>query len=126
MIEGWRTAWEKSDFDAYSSYYSNDFSAAKMNKKAWLSLKSSLKERRGDSIQVNLTQPGIVAFEDQLLALFKQNYSSSETTDTGYKFLYMKWEGDRYRILSEKWIHIDTVEQLAQTKRSGSGKLSKR
>jgi murein L,D-transpeptidase YafK len=122
MIEGWRTAWEQSDFVRYSSYYSNQFRTQGLNRQGWLAHKSTMSSRRGDSIRVKLSQPSIVAFEDQLLATFQQRYDSTERKDNGYKFLYMKWEGDRYRIISEKWIQNDVLSRIAFNRTSSQSR----
>jgi len=103
MIEGWRAAWEASDFEAYSAYYSESFRSDGHTKSRWLKMKSTLSKMRDGDIRVRLSEPRIVAFEDQLLAVFSQEYEAPGKQDAGEKFLYLKWENDRYRIIAEKW-----------------------
>lgn len=110
MIESWRRSWEKSDFNAYMEYYSPNFISLGKRKQDWQKFKNTLSSRRGDSIQVSISEPKIIAFENQLLAVFMQNYKSSEHTDFGRKFLYLQWEGDRYRIIAEKWYGSSKTE----------------
>jgi murein L,D-transpeptidase YafK len=103
MIESWRHSWEKSDFKAYMEFYSPNFITLGKKKQDWQKFKNMLSSRRGESIQIGISEPKIIAFENQLLAVFMQNYKSSEHSDFGRKFLYLQWEGDSYRIIAEKW-----------------------
>jgi murein L,D-transpeptidase YafK len=103
MVEAWRKAWESSSFDSYMSYYSQNFRSLGKNKNQWETFKASLGNKRGSGIQITISEPKIVAFEDQLLVVFLQDYQSQEHSDFGRKFLYLQWEGDRYRIIAEKW-----------------------
>jgi murein L,D-transpeptidase YafK len=103
MIDSWRNAWESSSFENYMEFYSTNFISLGKNKQNWQRYKESLSSRRDGNISVRISEPKIVAFENQLLAVFLQEYRSEEHTDFGRKFLYLKWEGDRYRIIAEKW-----------------------
>lgn len=114
MVNSWKKSWEIGDFESYRVHYSEDFRSQKVKKKTWLESKSSLFERRGKTIEIKLTQPRIVAFEDQLVAVFFQEYISNEKRDFGQKFLYLKWENDRYRIVSEKWYPSEPSEDILQ------------
>jgi hypothetical protein len=77
-----------------------------MSKQNWERYKTSLSQTRAGDIKIQLSDPIIVSFEDQLLAVFLQRYESKEHSDYGRKFLYLKWEGDKYRIIAEKWYKI--------------------
>ncbi len=103
MIDSWRNAWESSSFQEYMDFYSQNFISLGKNKRGWENYKQMLSQRRNGRIGVRLSEPKIVAFENQLLAVFMQDYQSEEHSDFGRKFLYLKWEGDRYRIIAEKW-----------------------
>lgn len=103
MIDSWRMAWESSSFENYMEYYSKNFVSLGKNKDSWEKFKQNLSARRDGKINVRISEPKIVAFENQLLAVFMQDYRSDEHSDFGRKFLYLKWEGDRYRIIAEKW-----------------------
>jgi hypothetical protein len=96
-------AWESSSFENYMEYYSKNFVSLGKNKDSWEKFKQNLSARRDGKINVRISEPKIVAFENQLLAVFMQDYRSEEHSDFGRKFLYLKWEGDRYRIIAEKW-----------------------
>ncbi len=103
MIDAWRTGWESSNFESYMDFYSKNFISLGKSKSGWEKFKQTLSERRDGKITVRISEPKIVAFENQLLAVFMQDYRSEEHSDFGRKFLYLKWEGDRYRIIAEKW-----------------------
>lgn len=110
MVEAWRKAWESSSFESYMSYYSKNFRSLGKNKDQWQSFKARLSDERGTDIHVKISEPKIVAFEDQLLVVFLQDYSSKQHADFGRKFLYLQWEGDRYRIIAEKWYRTPRSE----------------
>lgn len=112
MIEAWRQSWQSSDFEVYSGFYSDQFRVQGKSKKTWLEYKKGLSFARGGKLEVNIDEPKVVAFEDQLLVMFQQKYHSEDKQDFGKKFLYLKWEGDRYRIVSEKWYPLNKNLQL--------------
>jgi len=110
MVDAWRLAWQSSSFESYMSYYSKNFRSLGKNKKQWERFKAGLGESRGHDIRVTISEPKIVAFEDQLLVVFLQDYQSKQHSDFGRKFLYLQWEGDRYRIIAEKWYKSPRTE----------------
>lgn len=110
MVDAWRLAWQSSSFDSYMSYYSTNFRSLGKNRKQWEEFKAGLGEARGHEIRVTISEPKIVAFEDQLLVVFLQDYKSKQHSDFGRKFLYLQWEGDRYRIIAEKWYKSPRTE----------------
>ncbi|MCA2959152.1 MAG: L,D-transpeptidase family protein [Silvanigrellales bacterium] len=103
MIEAWRQAWENSNFEDYMGFYSKNFRSLGKSKEGWQKYKQSISSTRKGDIKVEISEPKILAFEDQLLVVFQQDYSSKVHNDYGRKFLYLQWEGDRYRIIAEKW-----------------------
>ena len=103
MIEAWRQAWESSNFQDYMGFYSRNFRSLGKSKDGWQKYKKSISSTRMGDIKVDISEPKILAFEDQLLVVFQQDYSSKAHSDYGRKFLYLQWEGDRYRIIAEKW-----------------------
>ena len=123
MVDAWRMAWESSSFDAYMSYYSKNFRSLGKNKDQWQNFKSKLSTERGTGIQVSISEPKIVAFEDQLLVVFFQDYRSKQHSDFGRKFLYLQWEGDRYRIIAEKWYKAPRSETALRSLRNPSKQL---
>jgi murein L,D-transpeptidase YafK len=103
MVEAWRKGWEASDFEEYMSFYSKNFRSLGKSKNQWDNYKRTLSEARLGEIKVKISDPKILAFEDQLLVVFFQDYRTKVHSDFGRKFLYLQWEGDRYRIIAEKW-----------------------
>ena len=110
MVDAWRLAWQSSSFESYMSYYSKNFRSLGKNRLQWEAFKAGLGEARGNDIRVTISEPKIVAFEDQLLVVFLQDYQSKQHSDFGRKFLYLQWEGDRYRIIAEKWYKSPRTE----------------
>lgn len=110
MIEAWRKSWEESTFAEYMEFYSKDFKSLGKNRSQWERYKKSLSDNRDKDIKVSMSEPKILAFEDQLLVTFLQTYSSRQHSDYGRKFLYLQWEGDRYRIIAEKWYPVKKTE----------------
>lgn len=123
MVEAWRNAWQSSSFDSYMSYYSKNFRSLGKNKKQWEQFKAGLGEMRGDDIRVTISEPKVVAFEDQLLVVFLQDYQSQQHSDFGRKFLYLQWEGDRYRIIAEKWYKSPRTETALRALKTATKSL---
>lgn len=111
MIELWRQAWVNSEFSSYLNFYADNFLAMGMNKKAWKNMKADLAQNRGQSIQVQLGEPKILAFKDQILVQFLQKYTSHNKVDFGRKFLYLQPSGsDSFQIISEKWYPVHSAK----------------
>ena len=123
MVDAWRKAWESSSFESYMSYYSKNFRSLGKNKNQWQSFKAKLGDERGSDIRVSISEPKIVAFEDQLLVVFLQDYQSKQHADFGRKFLYLQWEGDRYRIIAEKWYRAPRTETALRAFKAPSKQL---
>jgi len=115
MIHSWVQAWEESNFETYMSFYSSSFISLGMSKEAWYKHKSHLSSMRKGEITVDLSHIQILALEDQLLVTFDQDYRSPQHSDYGKKFLYLKWEKDRYTIIAEKW-----YQKIRQTASKGA------
>lgn len=103
MIEAWRKSWENSDFETYSRFYSNQFQSLGKNKEGWFEYKENLAKLRAGEIKVEISQPKILAFRNQLLVEFVQRYSAPDKKDFGRKYLYLRKEGHEFKIIAEKW-----------------------
>ena len=103
MIESWRKSWEDSEFETYLSYYSENFQSLGKNKVDWHEFKQKLAKLRKGDIKVEISQPKILSFRNQLLVEFLQKYSSPDKIDFGRKYLYLRKEGDSFKIIAEKW-----------------------
>ncbi|UYL09729.1 L,D-transpeptidase family protein [Bdellovibrio sp. SKB1291214] len=102
FIEGWRQSWEAQDIDKYMSYYDSDFKAPGFNFASWKTHKSNLKKQY-EFIKVHLSQPYIVAHNEQLLVKTLQRYESDKHIDYGVKTIYAIKAGDTYKIIREEW-----------------------
>ncbi len=103
MIQSWRRSWEDSEFEKYLGYYSENFQSLGKNKEGWYELKQKLSKLRKGEIKVEISQPKILSFRNQLLVEFLQKYSSPDKEDFGRKYLYLRKEGNDYKIIAEKW-----------------------
>lgn len=106
MLETWRKAWESSDISKYTGFYSDHFYSLGKTKAQWESFKQRLAKLRDKTIQVQISEPKILAFKNQLLVEFLQKYHSKGKLDYGRKFLYLRQEGDDFKIIAEKWYPI--------------------
>lgn len=104
MLNFWKKAWENSEFDSYLNFYSNSFKTLGKNRNQWFQMKSSLSNHRKGKINIEVSEPKILSFDDQIFVSFLQKYQSPEKDDFGRKFLYLKKENNEYKIISEKWI----------------------
>lgn len=113
MLDAWRDSWEKSELDNYIEFYSEEFRFKGMNRQAWRNFKDRLSQDR-ESIAVWISDPVVLAFEDQMIVSFNQRYTSDGHSDYGRKTLHLKWESDRYRIISETWSPVQKTETALQ------------
>ena len=112
MLEAWKKSWENSDLNSYLGFYSDSFNTLGKNKKQWYSMKSTLSNYRKGKINVEISDPKILSFEDQFFVSFLQKYTSPEKEDFGRKFLYLKKENNEYKIISEKWYEEESKTDL--------------
>lgn len=107
MLELWRQSWVNSEFSTYLDFYADEFSVSGHTKETWKKMKSNLAKNRGQSIQVQIGEPKILAFKDQILVQFLQKYTSDDKVDFGRKFLYLQPSSDGlFQIVSEKWYPV--------------------
>ena len=81
MIENWKNTWQESQFAEYMSHYSDNFRSLGMSKETWQRYKRTLSKIRQGEIDIQLSDPIIVSFENQLLAVFLQRYETKEHSD---------------------------------------------
>jgi murein L,D-transpeptidase YafK len=112
MLETWRSAWEKSDIQTYQNFYSDNFYSLGKTKAQWEKFKRSIAKLRDKSIQVQISEPKVLSFKNQLLVEFLQKYSSNGRKDFGRKFLYLRQEGDNFKIIAEKWYPMKPNKDL--------------
>lgn len=112
MLEVWRQSWETSNMPIYSGFYSDAFSSLGKSKQQWEDFKKNLAQIRDNSIQVQISEPKILAFKNQLLVEFFQKYTSKKKSDFGRKFLYLKKEGEQFKIIAEQWYPVKNQREL--------------
>jgi murein L,D-transpeptidase YafK len=122
MLESWRQAWKDSRLEQYIEFYSADFRHKRMDKASWKDFKNRLARARPD-IDVKISDPTIVAIDGQLVVNFLQEYVSDGHSDFGIKSLYLRWEGERYRIVSEHWRPLQKTETALQQLQRPEGQL---
>ncbi|XGC81713.1 murein L,D-transpeptidase family protein [Bdellovibrio bacteriovorus] len=119
FVEGWRNAWENQDIEKYMGYYDQDFKAPGFNYNSWKAHKANLKSKY-EFIKVRLSQPYIVAHNDQLLVKTLQRYESDKHVDYGVKTIYALKAGDTYKIIREEWTPFSQQEVSAAIARGDS------
>lgn len=112
MLNSWKKSWEDSELDSYSNFYSESFKTLGKNKRQWFQLKLNLSSSRKGKIKIEISDPKILSFEDQIFVSFLQRYKSPDKDDFGRKFLYLKKENNEYKIISEKWIEENKNNDL--------------
>ncbi|MEA1935657.1 MAG: L,D-transpeptidase family protein [Thermodesulfobacteriota bacterium] len=102
LIERWAKSWESGNMENYRSCYSPDFSARRMNLSNWISYKTELK-KRNKNIRICIEDIKISSGEERGLAVFTQEYNSSNYNATGTKKLRFKKAGGEWKIYRETW-----------------------
>ncbi|PIU01186.1 MAG: hypothetical protein COT74_01390 [Bdellovibrionales bacterium CG10_big_fil_rev_8_21_14_0_10_45_34] len=111
-LQSWKSAWEAKDIDDYISFYSEQFKSMKMDRERWKVFKQAL-NKKYNFIKVEISQPIIYEFRDQIVVQFLQKYSSDGNEDFGLKTLYMQRDGENPQIIAEEWEAVDS-EQAGQ------------
>lgn len=102
LIDGWKSAWEHKDIDAYIARYGDEFEWNKMNRDQYREYKAGLNERY-KSIAVKISKPLIFAYKGRAVVRFLQEYTSDQHTDFGEKVLYLHKGAKGYQIVGETW-----------------------
>ncbi len=100
FVEGWRKAWESKNISRYMSYYSKDFSMDGKDYYEYRRFKDRL-NRIYRYIKVKLYDLQIVKSSKYVVASFYQEYRSDKKYFAGTKRLYIKREGNSYKIIRE-------------------------
>ncbi|CAK7002245.1 MAG: hypothetical protein DELT_00077 [Desulfovibrio sp.] len=104
FVEKWRAAWEKGDIEAYAACYALDaVQGAREGRKAIRSHKRAL-WKRSHPAHVELTNIRIISKQDGIVVDMHQAYTDSRSfADMGVKTLYLKPDGNAWRISREDW-----------------------
>jgi murein L,D-transpeptidase YafK len=93
-LQAWKNDWQSLDSDAYLSHYHNKFRSGKYNLKRWSRYKKRVNGNKS-FIKVNLSDftiihdPSKVSEGEVVVVDFKQDYQSSNYSDSGKKRLYL-------------------------------------
>jgi hypothetical protein len=104
FVYRWKTAWETGV--GYSGMYAADFISDRNERLGdYLARKRAYKASRGDTIKLRIhgiSKP--VVSGDNVCVAFRQEYDSSEYTDSGIKELCIRKRGDELdKIIYENW-----------------------
>jgi len=102
-MEKWRNSWESQDIFEYGKLYSDHFKFKRKGKKTWINYKKKIAKKTGKNISIQLNNPKIVEFKDQLVLTFEQKYFSPLNKDEGKKSLYLQRENGSFSILAEEF-----------------------
>ncbi|MBX7230862.1 MAG: L,D-transpeptidase family protein [Bdellovibrionales bacterium] len=101
-MDQWRESWQNKQHNKYLELYSNDFKGLGMNKKKWAAYKKSLAEKY-HYIKINLSEPLVLTHQNEVIVRFLQDYHSDQNQDFGEKTLYLRREGQVFKIIGEEW-----------------------
>ena len=111
-LESWRKSWESQDIDKYMEFYAEDFRSQGMNYRRWRNHKENVSNRTS-FIEVGVSNPLILARNDEAIIKFYQTYRSETLEDFGRKTLYLRVKEDgSYEILGEKWVATPVPEGM--------------
>lgn len=102
-LEGWKTAWEALDTEAYLAYYADDFRSGRMNKAAWSRHKRRV-NRTKSFVEVEIRDIGAYTYPsepDLVLLDFRQSYRSSNFSSGARKRQYWRRVDGAWRIVHE-------------------------
>ncbi len=101
-VEAWLAAWNKRDYNEYTSYYSEDFTTEKKGYKEWMVYKKALFKKTA-AIEIKAENMRISFNRNNAKVVFKQAYKSDLHRDFGIKTLVLTKEQNSWRIIYEDW-----------------------
>lgn len=113
MLEDWRQAWEKADLDAYIAHYAED--AVQQGKTGQNQIRHQKEELWGRKRPAQVLLSGLrLAMDNRGVRVdMTQNYSDSlGISDKGIKTLFLRYDGDKWRIQREDWTNLQPVPQV--------------
>jgi murein L,D-transpeptidase YafK len=113
MLGQWKSDWENKRLDQYMSHYSSDFFARGMKKNRWRKYKQWLNQIYA-TIDVEIANLKIFRHDGVVVASFRQSYRSDKHADVGLKKLFLSWENEQWKILTEEWTELTAAELRAQ------------
>lgn len=108
IFNRWIIAWEKKDIDTFMSFYSKKFIGRQMNLDQWKAYKKRTFEKYS-VIKVSAEYLKVTIKNSRGKIQFIQNFSGDLYNDTGIKKLYLRQEGDNWKIVKETWNSRETI-----------------
>ncbi len=102
LITEWKASWESKNTEQYINFYGEAFKSMGMGKKQWERYKANLNGKY-KFIQVRVEKLKLIVHQDEAIARFLQVYESDQNSDFGEKTLYLRKEGDQFKIVGETW-----------------------
>ncbi len=105
FIDGWLSAWENKDFDAFRRCYSEEFfdQHTRSNKAEYLANKEQILSRY-NHINISSSDPQIVASSKYVTAFFLMDFAADSFNSTGVKYVYIDPAGPT--ILNERFLPL--------------------
>ncbi len=107
FLSKWRQNWEAQNLRQYIQLYSRSFVNGRMDLRGWRKYKRSIFSMT-DRISLRLELHHVLRHKDYLVVTFRQRYRADHYQDEGIKRLFLVWEGNQLRILSEEWRSLDS------------------
>ena len=106
LVSRWRESWSSLNLTGFVECFSDDFKPRRGDMFNWVQNKrKSFKTAK--SITVNIDKLQIFAAEEYALAEFEQDFSTDGYSDYGLKRLYLKKEGEDWKIMAEDWFILE-------------------
>ncbi len=103
-LNGWKKSWAAKDFDAFATFYSDDFVSPKgLGKKEWISYRKRWSGNKSD-IKLVLEKINIARGGDTITVYFTQFFMSNRYNSAGLKRLVFKPTDDGPKISAE-WFY---------------------
>ncbi len=102
LLERWVKSWETGNMEDYRSCYSPNFIVRRMNLDSWISYKTGLK-KHNENIRIGIEDIKISSRRNRGLAVFSQEYNSSNYNAAGMKKLRLEKTDGTWKIYRETW-----------------------
>jgi sugar lactone lactonase YvrE len=102
MINEWKRCWDRLDLDCYIGHYASAFRHDNMDLAGWKAYKRAIFSEKRESL-VTLRERHVIKIGGHVVLNFFQDYRSPDYRDLGTKQIVLRREGNRWRIITEKW-----------------------
>ncbi len=109
LLDAWAEAWESRDTDRYMSFYDRRFHGMGRDYATWKAYKNRLNNQY-TFIDLELDDLRLYTHDDELVATFRQKYTSNYYQAVSEKRLYLRQTGGTWKIVQETG-HITSSQQ---------------